>query len=375
MAAIGSSLIEKIRAAGLRPPESMTLMVTNGCNLRCHHCWLDCRTVNAGVPVATDTLLRIIDDFACLGGTRINLTGGEVLTHPAWLPILRFGLEHPQLTGVCLQTNATLITPDHLDLLRGLPVAKLTFQVSLDGIRASVHDEIRGPGNFAKAMAGLGVLVRGGYGPRTRIAFTEMAHNFDDLPDLLALVDEMGLARLICNTLIKGGRATDWPHARLPTPDQYRRLIRRYHADPLFRNRCDRKATIAVIEWFKHRSATDTEACSCIQNLFVDSWGRIYPCPMLLVEPLASASVHDLTMEQVIDQALGQWRDMPLLKRERQQAIETCRACPGHRHCGGGCVGRAVIVHGDWMAPEDRCVLRRTIYQTDFLPDTGSANT
>jgi radical SAM protein with 4Fe4S-binding SPASM domain len=307
-------------------------------------------------------LRRIIDEFARLGGTRINLTGGEFLTHPDWLSILDFGLQHPSIASVCLQTNATLITAEHLYQLRNLPGVKLTLQVSLDGARASVHDAIRGKGSFAKAMNGLGMLVQGGFGPRTRIAFTEMAHNFHDLPRLLALVDEMGLDRLICNTLVKGGRAAASLRARLPTPDQYRGLIRRYQSDPLFKKRCDQKATIAAIEWFKHHSEAVADICTCIRNLFVDSRGRVYPCPMLLVEDLASASAHDRPMDQVIDQALAKWRDMPSLVRRRQQAINACVACPGRPHCGGGCMGRALVVSGDGMAPEDRCALRRAVY-------------
>lgn len=362
MATLGSGLKSKIRAAGLSPPQRMTLMVTDGCNLCCNHCWLDCRAPDIAAPVAAGTLRRIIDDFACLGGTRITLTGGEVLTHPDWLSILRFGLQHPSISSVCLQTNATLITPVHLDRLRSLPVAKLTLQISLDGARAAVHDQIRGPGSFAKAMAGLGVLAKGGFGPRTRIAFTEMAHNFHDLPHLLALVDQMELRRLICNTLIKGGRAAASSHALMPTPDQYRGLIRRYQTDPIFKSRCDRKATIAAIEWFKHRSTATADGCHCITDLFVDSRGRVYPCAMLLVKDLASASVHDHPMDEVIDQALGKWSEMPLLKGYRQRAIPTCAGCPGRGHCGGGCVGRAMAVSGNWMAPEDRCTLRRAVY-------------
>lgn len=355
-------LIDKIRAAGLHPPQTMTLMVTDGCNLRCRHCWLDCRPRQAAVPVAADHLLRIIDDFARLGGTHINLTGGELLTHPDWLPILRFGLQQPSIAGVCLQTNATLITRGHLDALGDLPTAKLTLQVSLDGARASVHDAIRGSGSFAKAMAGLRLLVQGGFGPRTRIAFTEMAHNFHDLPRLLALVDEMGLDRLVCNTLVKGGRATASAQVDLPTCDQYRRLIRRYQSDPLFKNRCDQKASIAAIEWFKHRSETAEPRCGCIKNLFVDSRGRVYPCPMLLVEEVSSVSVHGRPMDQIIDHALAKWREIPVLSRNRQQATTMCAKCPHHPHCGGGCIGRAVVAGGGWMAPEDRCALRQAVY-------------
>lgn len=356
-------LIQQICAAGLCAPERMTLMITDGCNLHCRHCWLDCRPHGRAVPVAVDTLSRIIDDFARLGGRHVNLTGGELLTHPDWPAILRFGLQHPALTGVCLQTNATLITRGQIDRLLDLPAAKLTLKVSLDGAGPRVHDRIRGSGSFDKAMAGLKRLVKAGFGPRTRVAFTEMADNFQDLPRLLALVDEMGLDRLVGNALVKGGRAAAWPPAQLPTCDQYRQLIRRYQSDPLFQSRCDEKASIAAIEWFKHRRDSIDQHCSCIKDLFVDSHGRLYPCPMLLVDALAAPGLHERPMDQVIMQALATWREIPVCSRNRQQMLTDCATCLGHAHCGGGCIGRALVVGGDWMAVEDRCALRRTVYE------------
>ena len=52
-------LIAEIRDAGLAPPETLTLMVTDGCNLSCRHCWLDCRSHERAVPVPADAVMRV----------------------------------------------------------------------------------------------------------------------------------------------------------------------------------------------------------------------------------------------------------------------------------------------------------------------------
>lgn len=358
-----SDLIDQIRAAGLDTPETLTLMVTDGCNLYCRHCWLDCHSLKDAAPVPASSIMRVVDDFTHVGGTIVNLTGGEILSHPDWQPILAFCLNHASIAAICLQTNATLINRRHVDAWQEMPPEKLTIQVSLDGACARTHDLIRGSGSYDQALAGLRLLVETGWGPRTQVAFTETAHNINELPQLLEMVDRMGLARLVSGTLVKGGRAATSAHVSLPTPAHYRQLLERYQTDTLFHKRCDRKASIAAIEWFKNRSgATAVDSCGCLKNLFVDARGRLYPCTMLLLERYAAQSVYSRPLNQVIQEALARWRELPLLHRKRTDALASCASCTGQAHCRGGCMGRAATTRGDLMVPEDRCGLRKVVY-------------
>jgi radical SAM protein with 4Fe4S-binding SPASM domain len=362
-----SDLLRQIRSAGLHPPENMTMMVTDGCNLRCRHCWLDCCGLKKAVPVDADAILGVVNAFAGLGGTALNLTGGEILSHPDWFRILKYCLNHSSLKRVCLQTNATLIAHRHVEALLALKSNKLTLQVSLDGACTQTHDHVRGVGSYDRALAGLHLLAQAGLGPQTQVAFTEMAHNFDELPQLLAMVDRMGLARLVSGTIIAGGRAAASTHVSLPTPNQYRRLLQRYQNDALFRERYEQKGSIAAIEWFRNRAGSAPEECGCLKDLFVNAKGHLYPCTMLLIERYASQSVYSHPLNQVIQNALSRWREIPLLHRKRHDAIASCRACAGRRHCRGGCLGRAAALEGDLMAPEDRCALRQVVYDWDLL--------
>jgi radical SAM protein with 4Fe4S-binding SPASM domain len=357
-----TDLIKQIRAAGLHPPQSLTLMVTDGCNLRCRHCLHACRPLPRAAMVPTAKIVPVIDGFTQLGGKRLNLTGGEFLSHPDWMGILRYCIQHDRIQEVCLQTNATLITQKHCKSLLELNTAKLTIQVSLDGANAATHDMLRGAGGYGRAMTGLHLLAEAGLGPQTQVAFTEMVHNFCELPQLLEKVDQMGLDRLISGTLLKGGRAANAATVGLPTPDQYRELIQRYAADSNFRKLCEQKATIAALEWFKNRTASTDVGCCCIKELFMDTRGCLYPCTLLLWDRYASQSAHNQPLERVLQKALGQWREIPILSRERGNRLETCIQCPGRNHCRGGCLGRALTCHGDVMTTEDRCALRKAVY-------------
>jgi len=365
-------LMARISAAELRPPESMTLMVTDGCNLFCRHCWLDCRPQEKAAPVPAPKILKLIRAFAQMGGSRITLTGGEVLTHPNWYALLSFCTEHPRINSVCLQTNATLITREHIQALLSLRLDKLTIQVSLDGARARTHNLVRGPGSYTRAMNGLHLLIEAGLGPQTQVAFTEMAHNLDELPELLEKIDEMGIGRLTSGTLVTGGRAASATNISLPTPAQYWDLIDLYHSDSIFKALYDQKANIAAIEWYKNRSRHSNGRCSCLKNLFVDARGYLYPCTMLLLEQYAIDKVYSRPLHRTINQALVKWSEIPILSCNRHRMIPSCSRCMYRNHCGGGCMGRAAAASGEVMVPEDRCALRKAVYSWTRLPSAAS---
>jgi radical SAM protein with 4Fe4S-binding SPASM domain len=367
-----AELITQIKAAGLHPPETMTLMTTDGCNLRCRHCWLDCRSLEKANRVSTAKVQRVINGFGQLGGTHINLTGGEILSHPGWHRILQFCFSHARINTVCLQTNATLISRKHIELLLEFPPARLKIQVSLDGARARTHDLVRGPGSFGRTVAGLRLLAEAGLGPQTQVAFTEMVHNFNELPQLLESLIRMGIGRLVSSTLVKGGRATQSAYFNLPTPAQYWELVHLYQTDAGFKQIYDQKANFAAIEWFKNRSKATDNKCDCLKNLFVDSRGYLYPCTMLLLDRFASESVYTQPLDQVIRKTLSKWIEIPLMSRQRQNVIQSCSRCVNRNHCGGGCMGRAATSSGELMTPEDRCALRKAVYHWTELPSVGS---
>lgn len=52
------------------------------------------------------------------------------------------------------------------------------------------------------------LLADAGLGKKSIVAFTEMRHNFRELPGLLNLLHSIGISRLISGTLVTKGRAT-----------------------------------------------------------------------------------------------------------------------------------------------------------------------
>lgn len=354
------ALKEKIKKAGLKPPKTLTLMITDACNLTCPHCLLDCKGPG-GVKVPSDIITSIIDDFSGLGGETLHITGGEPLLHPDWYEILFHACKSPGLSEVIIQTNGAMVTPQDIKKIKLLP-DKAVIQVSLDGATPGTNDLIRGKGNFEAAISAIKLLLKEGIGKRVHIAFTEMQRNYDEIPEMLKLADSLGVGKFIAGTLIKSGRAKNADWIMLPDKSQVRSLIGLYEAEPDFKELYDRIGTISAIEWHKGKSNPTDHVCNCISTPFINASGKMYPCVMNLDNDLAVGSAHEEGLYTVIAKRLEKWAHLPLLDKERSESLEKCKTCAGRDHCRGGCLGRAFAVTGDVMSVEDRCELRREVY-------------
>ena len=355
-------LLGGIRKAGLKPPKVLTLMITNGCNLKCRHCWPESLSHETVLPVPVESLKGLITGFGNLGVAEICLTGGEPLTHPDWREILRFACQQEGLKRVRLQTNGTLLTETDVKHLAEIHKKKLIVQMSLEGATARTHDALRGKGSFELAFRGIRRLAAAGLGPQTVTAFTETRYNFEELPRLLKHLDDLGVGRLVSGTLVQAGRVGRTQDLQLPTPDQYRALLSLYHRDEAFRNRYHKMANIACLEWWFGKADSASETCKCFEMPYVTAGGLLYPCIMLPADHLAVQNAHEEPFEALLEKAVPLWSGLPALNRRRSAELEPCKTCSGKSHCAGGCMGRAHATTGDFMTVEDRCVLRKAVY-------------
>jgi radical SAM protein with 4Fe4S-binding SPASM domain len=254
-----------------------------------------------------------------------------------------------------------MVTSQDIKKIKLLP-DKTVIQISLDGATPGTNDMIRGKGNFKAAISAIKLLIKEGIGNRVHIAFTEMKHNYDEIPEMLKLADSLGAGKFIAGALIKAGRAKNAGWIRLPDKSQVRSLIELYDADPEFRGLYDRIGSISAIEWYKGRNSPTDHVCNCISTPFINASGNMYPCVMNLHEDLAVSGVHEDGLNAVILKGLEKWAQLLGLDKQRSEALEKCKTCAGRLHCRGGCIGRAIAVNGDVMSVEDRCELRREVY-------------
>ncbi|HEX9024587.1 MAG TPA: radical SAM protein [Geobacteraceae bacterium] len=351
---------EVLLREGLRPPATLTLAITGACNLACRHCWVGAGTAAAAGHVPGQTLHRLMREFADLGGEGIRITGGEPLSHPGWQELLRLA-RTLGFRAITLQTNAMLLRHDHVATLAEVDFPGLSIQVSLDGVRASTHDLVRGAGAFEGTVAGIQLLVEAGFGRRLTILFTEMRHNLAEFPELLAFAADRGIAAVVSGTLVRGGRAAEGGEIAPPDPRQYEQLFRRYDTEAGFRKLYGDRGTMAALEW-RANTSDRTECCTFAENPYLTPDGLLYPCLLCHADEYAVTGVFDKGLAAALAEGAPLWSSLLQVSRSRGESLAECRECPGRSACAGGCMGRAQGSCGDLMAADDRCGVRRSIY-------------
>ena len=356
---VRSPLEQTLQLAGLRPPQTLTIAITGACNLSCSHCWVEAGESASAGHVSSQTVARLIGEFAALGGSGLRLTGGEPLCHPDWLDLLRLAVASG-FGAVALQTNGMLLNERSAAALGELDFPGLSIQLSFDGATAATHDLVRGSGAFDQLLHGARSLVGAGLGRRIAIFFTEMAHNLEEIPRLLELADGLGVGSVATGALVLCGRASEGSPVSPPEPDQYLRLLDRFDADPVLSALYRRLAKVAALEW-RRGGAPREEACTFVENPYLSAAGKLYPCVLCHADPYAVTGLFDKSLAEAFAEGAPLWSKLLQASERRPEEIDKCRQCSERLTCAGGCLGRAWGSCGEIMAPDDRCQARLAV--------------
>jgi radical SAM protein with 4Fe4S-binding SPASM domain len=137
-------------------PFSINLELTARCNLKCRMCWLwgenSVGATFVGEELDTATIKRTIDDLVRYRPF-VYLQGGEIMIRKDIVEIMSHLTRRHLVFG--FTTNATLVTAE---LAREIVRHSAAVSISLDGPE-SKHDDIRGKGNFQRALQGIKYLL------------------------------------------------------------------------------------------------------------------------------------------------------------------------------------------------------------------------
>ena len=146
----------------------LDLEATARCNLDCRHCAINVAETDKASKkreLTAGEIGRLAGEAAALGAVRCLITGGEPFLrqdfHELYQAVLSKGLL------VSLSTNATLVTAEHVRLLRKFPPREV--EVTVFGASRETYERVtRRPGSFAAFKAGLDRLLGGGVTVRLR---------------------------------------------------------------------------------------------------------------------------------------------------------------------------------------------------------------
>ena len=183
------------------------LYITMACQLNCKHCYLGDRLQHK-VHMPTEKVKHTLEVWRKMGGSKLNLIGGEPTLHPDFIEITRFAKEIGY-EKVILNTNG--LRKAREVLMKMDPEDISYVQVSLDGGLEMTHDQIRGHGNIKITWKTIEEITARGFD--TRVICTVNKVNIDDCLDLLDKTEKVGASLLkfhVFSTIGNGGENAQW---------------------------------------------------------------------------------------------------------------------------------------------------------------------
>ncbi len=279
--------------------------------------------------LSTDQGKVLIDQLAAAGRPVLILSGGEPLLRPDIYELARYATDAG--FSVAMGTGGTLVTDDVAARLAASGVRKVA--VSLDSVRAALHDRLRGvPGTWAGAVAGIEALRRQGIG--VQLNTTIGLWNVDELDSII----DFGMARGVRDYqyffLVPTGRAAAIGDL---APQAYEAAIERL-LEAGQRPGIRIRPTCAP-QFLRIASRMGLETASigrgCLAGLSycrIDPVGTVTPCPYL---PLALGNILGQSFTEI-------WNGSPILAalRNPDALAGRCGRCEFRAACGG-CRARA----------------------------------
>ncbi|MGB5950167.1 MAG: radical SAM protein [Parvibaculum sp.] len=160
---------ERRASVSFRSLETLWINTGTLCNIECAHCYIHSSPTEDRLSYITAAeVARFLDEIGRekLGTREIGFTGGEPFMNPDLIAMAADALGRGHEVLILTNAMQPMMRPaPRAGLLRLKEAhdARLRLRVSLDHYTEKLHDRERGPGSFARTMAGLRFLAREGF--------------------------------------------------------------------------------------------------------------------------------------------------------------------------------------------------------------------
>jgi len=337
------------------------------CNLACKHCYATSADHEFSGELDQNEVFQVMDDLKRFRVPVLILSGGEPLMRPDIFEISACAKAMGFYVG--LSSNGTLISEENIDAIAAIGYDYVG--ISLDGMH-KVHDRFRRrQGAFERALHGIRLCRDAGI--KVGLRFTLTQDNADELPSLLALMDDEGIDKFYLSHLNYAGRGN-----RNRADDLQHRLTRK--AMQLLFETCQRHIQAGsskefvtgnndadgpyLLQWVKQRWP---EKALQLQTLLQRWGGNASGVSIANIDNLGN--VHPDTMWW--DYHLGNVRERPFssiwqdtrdplmagLKLKHRPLQGRCAQCRYLELCGGNSRTRAWQLTGNPWAEDPGCYL------------------
>ncbi|MEN6350491.1 MAG: radical SAM protein [Syntrophomonas sp.] len=339
--------------------------MTNRCNLKCKHCYIDAEDRSYQGELSTEEAKNLIDDLAEMKAPVLLFSGGEPLIRKDIFELGKLAAEKG-LRPV-ISSNGTLIDDETAKKIKAAGFQYVG--ISIDGAPAT-HDEFRNrQGAFAEALKGIRACMNNGV--KTGIRFTLNKYNQADLPEIFDIIEREGIPRFCMYHLVYAGRGAEM--ADMDTGIEEKRAILEMvsqktielhrkgveveilttdnHADGIFmlnyiqKHEPERSGEIVQLLQMHGGCSAGTKFAN------VDPRGNVHPCQFW----------QDYTVGNVREKPFSEiWTsddELMVKLREKERHLKgKCGDCDFKSLCSG-CRIRARAVYGDLWAEDPACYL------------------
>jgi radical SAM protein with 4Fe4S-binding SPASM domain len=338
--------------------EGILFLVTQACNLACHHCSWGSASVPEDFP--RDFFYKIVKEVSSLGVKSLLISGGEPLLWPDLFDMISFA---SQKLRVSLSTNGTLIGETEAQKVKEAGVSEIA--ISLDGISARTHDDLRGKGNFQKTLQGIDSLKREGLGEKINLHFCLSKRSIDEAIDFPKFAEKLGIRKITYLSMKKLGKASKVWNDLKPDRESYQEFLLK-----LYETFFTQGFPIVVnspLSGFRPvvKPQERVSTCPFGTQLIVDVKGGIYPCPGMFFPDYRLGNVFDMSIEEAMRSP--KFEALKEAFRARQEKIGRCRSCTWRNLCRGGCTSSVYTEKGTIWETDDLCELRDKLYRKAII--------
>ncbi len=317
------------------------LNITARCNLACPMCYFETGPDPGSFrhdDCSLDDLLLIADALGHVKVGTLVISGGEPLLCRDFREILSYVSR--RFARVTVLTNGTLMTYEDAECISD---AMATVQISIESANPRVHDSIRGPGSFDKAIAGISMLREAG-AEKIEIVQTLTRRGVREARGVIELARALGVDYHFSLFLPVGRGSCHKGDMEIPAGE----LLR------LFTEVCEKSPSPG--EFLPPVELMVKQRCgagSSIMSIGPD--GKVYPCPLMHTDDMVLGK---LPIDPVWEIARRGTQRMPDVK-----SLSQCFSCNVALFCGGGCRARALAHTGDVFSQDPYCHFYCRVYE------------
>ena len=326
-------------------PLALIAELTHRCPLHCVYCSNPLELAQRSTELSTEDWSRVFQEAAALGVLQADFTGGEPLTRPDILDLMRAA----RAAGLYVNLITSGLPLDESRLEALVQAGLDHFQLSFQGAREEIAQEISGTKAHAQKLRVLEWLKH----HRLAVTLNFVIHrrNINQLPEMLALAESSSASRVEFANVQYYGWAFANRDSLLPTREQLTQSI------DFLKKAQERQAGKIKVEYVvPDYYAKYPKPC-------MGGWGR----KLMLITPNGDALpchaarvIPGLSFENVKNRALREiWEVSDAFQKFRGETWmqEPCKTCDRRALDFGGCRCQAFLLAADAAATDPVCSL------------------